>query len=155
MNEENSFLDSGRTGVAKKHPSGYRIVMFWDEPGVYYDTLGAPANEEQARDAGFDVAPLARERTKQEQLAEAKRKIEQEYASESKRIHEGEPAPAPTPPEAEGLVRIVRISRGVFNVVEVANETVLLEGVSRQQAESFVMEVNARGEVFDHSEGSA
>ena len=149
MNLETSFLHSGRHGVAKKHPGGFRVVMFLDEPGLFYTELGDPLSDKEAEAAGFDVGHLSVERIKREQLAEAKRKIDEQFAKEADRIDKD---PEPAEDESGALVRIDRVARGSFNVVEASTGKILLEGVPRVQAEHYVVEVNSRGEVFDPAE---
>jgi hypothetical protein len=154
MNLENSFLHSGRHGIARKHPNGSRVVMFLDMPGMYYTEHGDPVEDDGAKAAGFDVAALGRDRSRREKLAEAKKKIDAQYDAEGKKIdaeEAGGPPPDPIDEDdsSEELATIVRMGRGTFNVIDVASGKAMLKSVSRVAAEGYVMAVNARGEVFD------
>lgn len=68
--------DKGMT--IRFHPSGARVGMYKDTPGVYYDGKGERVNKDMAREAGFDVERLARERRKQKKIQKAKERIEAE-----------------------------------------------------------------------------
>jgi hypothetical protein len=151
MDLDNSFLHSGRLGVARLHPDGFRVVMFHDDLGTFYTELGDKLSDKEAGEAGFDVGHLSIERTKRERLAEAKRKIDEQFSKEADRITKDVAAADVTRDDEEeaALVRIDRVARGSFNVRETATNRILLEGVSRVQAEAYVVAVNARGEVFD------
>ncbi len=67
------------------------VLMRKDRPGVFYDAHGNQVSEELARQAGFPVERLKREGEKQRRLAEARAKIEAEFAEQQAAI-EAEPA---------------------------------------------------------------
>lgn len=49
------MIDRNRGCMIKHHRSGMRIVMYYDEPGVYYDERGGEVTAELAKTVGFDV----------------------------------------------------------------------------------------------------
>lgn len=49
-------IDRQRGALIRKYGSGARCVMYYDEPGVYYDENGGRLSKEIAKAAGFDVA---------------------------------------------------------------------------------------------------
>jgi len=68
-------------GVTKRiHLNGIQVCMYKDAPGVYYDAIGNELTEDFAKQAGFDISYLKKEREKMDKLSSAKREIEKEYA---------------------------------------------------------------------------
>lgn len=74
-------LDLDRGVTKRRHPSGFIIAMYKDEPGVFYDVNEERVGQEAARAAGFDVDELSKERMKREKMAEARQRIEEQFSS--------------------------------------------------------------------------
>lgn len=77
-------LDHGYT--IRLHPHGFRVCMLKSDPGLYYDGSGELVSDDIAKQAGFDVQAFAKERLKKARLAEARKKIEAEFAAEEERV---------------------------------------------------------------------
>lgn len=73
------MLDINRPTVIKTHKSGARVAMYKDSPGVFLDIRGRPVSEDMARNAGFDVDRLLREKSRNEKLREAKAAIDESF----------------------------------------------------------------------------
>lgn len=59
-----SKIDRKRGCAIRKHRKGFRVVMYYDDPGAYFDETGVPATVELAKEAGFDTDKYAAERVK-------------------------------------------------------------------------------------------
>jgi hypothetical protein len=161
-----SKIDLDRGTIRKRHPDGFRVTMYRDAPGEFYDNLGHPVEAL----AGFDTKVLLAEREKRRRIEEAKRRIESEFEQETQKIAEEvdggagavdasaekESGAADADADAAATdyegpdVRIVRGSRrGLWNVVEVASGQVLKSDATRKEAEDFVA---GRGEVEREAE---
>lgn len=93
-------------GVEWRHtPHGIAVIMYVDEPGVYYNEHGAEVGVEAARTAGFPVDDLAREKAKRDAIAASGRKIAASYAVVNREVI-----------EERGLYRVVHIGHDRFNV---------------------------------------
>ncbi len=65
--------------------TGIQVYMYLDTPGVYLNAFGAEVSGDLARQAGFDVEKLGRERTKRERMATAFAAIEAEIEGRSEK----------------------------------------------------------------------
>lgn len=75
-------IDRARGCSIRIHSAGFRVVMYKDAPGVFYDERGQKVSEAVAAQAGFDTETLGRERQKQERMAEFRKQVEAEFATE-------------------------------------------------------------------------
>lgn len=76
-------LDLDRGVIVKFHPANrMQIAMYVDSPGVYYTETGEPVAPELARQAGFKVENLLREKLKLERLAAFRRQLDAEMREE-------------------------------------------------------------------------
>ena len=72
-------IDYDRGVIKRTHPlNGVAIYMYRDTPGDYLNAFGTPVSEKIAKEAGFDVALLAKHKLKRERLAQAREAIERE-----------------------------------------------------------------------------
>lgn len=76
------FKDQHRFDPDPKY-GGLTVVMYKDEPGVYYNVHGQKMPEEFASAAGFDTAKFAKSRRKMEAMKDFERKLSQELAMEA------------------------------------------------------------------------
>ena len=60
-------------------PTGMRVFMYVDEPGVFRSVHGSEVDPQLAAEAGFDTERLLREKLKRERLAAAGKAIETEF----------------------------------------------------------------------------
>lgn len=58
--------------------TGIQVYMYVDEPGVFLNAFGKEVSEDLAKQAGFDVERLSRERVKRERMKAAFAAIEAE-----------------------------------------------------------------------------
>ena len=107
-------IDLDRGATQRKHPGGFFVSMYKDDPGIYYGEDGAVCDVALAEGAGFPVQAHYKERRRRELMAKYKVKIDrmmtQEMASVDKEIEKElaamdggateAPAPAPAPEEA-------------------------------------------------------
>lgn len=79
-------IDHDRGAIIRFHSSGMRVVMYYDDPGRYWDERGAPLSNELAAQAGFAVEKLSKDREYNMRMAEAKRQIDAEFEAYGDRI---------------------------------------------------------------------
>lgn len=80
------MLDLDRGVTKRRHPNGFVVAMYKDEPGVFVDIKGGQVTEAIAEQAGFDIETLSVQRRKNEKMAEAREKIESEFASQTEEM---------------------------------------------------------------------
>lgn len=74
-------IDYDRGVIIKTHnASGMDVYMYADTPGVFLNAFGTEVDEKLAKEAGYDVDRLSREKVKRERIAAAAQMIEQELA---------------------------------------------------------------------------
>jgi len=71
-----SKIDDDRGVMKMRHQTGMLVSMYLDEPGVYLNDFGKPVPEDIAKQAGFDVERLGREKAKRARIAAAMADIE-------------------------------------------------------------------------------
>ncbi len=86
---------------------GIGIVMYNDEPGVYYNERGGRVTEAVAAGAGFDVASFGKERRKRDAMKLAASGIEAEYAGHG---------PSANVIAERGEYRLLEIAAGHFAI---------------------------------------
>lgn len=79
-------MDLNRGATMRRHPDGYMVGQYKDEPGTYYNEIGEVVESAVAAEAGFDVALDTIERRKLAKLEEAKARITAEFAAEQERL---------------------------------------------------------------------
>lgn len=78
-------IDYDRGVIIKIHQtSGMDVFMYVDTPGVFLNAFGTEIDPSIAKEAGYDVDRLLREKVKRERMAQAAKLIEQELALEEK-----------------------------------------------------------------------
>ncbi len=71
-------IDVNRGVMIKKHPLGFLVYMYMDQPGVFLNAFGKEVPSEIAKQAHFDVAVLEKQKLKRERMAAAMTSIELE-----------------------------------------------------------------------------
>lgn len=107
-------VDLDRGVTAKMHPSGLRIYMYKDAPGLYYTVDNLPAARSLAAAAGFDVPKHVAQKKYNDRLAKAKKEADKMLADAMKHIEsqaalvpdadfddEEDVEGSPTPPKVE------------------------------------------------------
>lgn len=119
-------------GVTKRLTSaGVSVYMYKDEPGVFRSAFGSEVSADIAREAGFEVDKLLKERDKRARLSEAMTAIEQEYneyAEGGKEIV-----------EREGW-KLIAIGNGMHNIMDPDGNKV----------NPMPMAAEAAGKLFEH-----
>lgn len=101
-------IDYDRGVTKRKHKAtGIDVYMYDDEPGVFRTAHGNIIAVKFAKEAGFDIASLEKERVKKERVAQAMSAIEAEFSSHG--------AVREVLKEKDGL-RVVHIGAGRHNV---------------------------------------
>lgn len=76
-------LDYDRGLIINVHQtSGMDIYMYVDDPGVFLTAHGKPVSDELAKEAGYDVVKLAKDKNKKQRKAEANAMIDAELADD-------------------------------------------------------------------------
>lgn len=88
-------------------PGGVGVVMYNDEPGVYYNERGGRVTDAMAAQAGFDVDSFGKQRRKADAMKLAAAGIEQEYAAYG---------PSANVITERGEYRLVEVAAGHFAV---------------------------------------
>lgn len=83
-----SKIDRDRGVIIRKHPGGYRVCMYVDLPGVYFDENNKPVETALAEAAGFDVAKDATLRAKNKLRSNYERQIGQKFSAAEQKIGE-------------------------------------------------------------------
>ena len=86
MSSAAAGIDHDRGAIIRFHPSGMRVVMYYDDPGRYWDERGVQLKGEIAAKAGFAVEKLAKDREYNMRMAEAKRQIDAEFEAYGDKI---------------------------------------------------------------------
>ena len=83
-----SKFDRDRGVLIRKHPEGYRVGMYVDTPGVYFDENAERVDIATAEMAGFDVAEDKKARAKNQLRSNYERQIGAKIAAAEQRIEE-------------------------------------------------------------------
>lgn len=77
-------IDYDRGVIIVNHArTGMDIFMYADDPGKFLNAHSAPVSDELAKEAGFDVEKLAKERLKKARKEQAYQMIDAELSSDS------------------------------------------------------------------------
>lgn len=132
-----------------------QITMYKDDPGRYFDALGAEVDTETAEIAGFDVQRLSVERRKRAAIASAQAEADGQAAAELAKIDAEYAAAAETTDwtvyDGEGVNRVTRRNvdklpreterltmdhkgAGKWNVIDKADGSVIATKVPEEDA---------------------
>lgn len=101
-------IDYDRGVIKRTHrPSGVDVYMYVDEPGVYRNAFETEVSEAFAKQAGFDVATLSKQRLRKERVEAALAAIDQDI---------GETGSTRKVVKTHGGFKIVNIGLGRHNV---------------------------------------
>lgn len=81
-----SAIDLNRGVTIRLHRQGFRVCMYKDAPGLYFDSSGRELPAAVAAQAGFDVDTDAREARKRKAIDEARARIEREFAEKEQAV---------------------------------------------------------------------
>lgn len=162
-------FNADRPGVIRRTRglNGYDVCMYKDEPGVFLTKSGQPVSLKDAAKAGYDVKALQRAAVKIKLLAEASAKIEKQmkaFEAESEdaidqalaKLEGGDEDP-PLPgdpgddpgevvttaggdPRETPTRKMEHMGFGNWNVIDKATGTILAEGITKDAAETVLME---------------
>ncbi len=80
-------IDWNRGVIARTHrQTGISVAMYKDTPGVYFDENGHEVGEDFARQAGFDVDTLNKQKERDAKMAAAIASVEAEYEGEKHQV---------------------------------------------------------------------
>lgn len=77
---QSRHIDMNRGVQMSKHPEGYYVCMYFDDPGVYMTQTCTPLGDAEAAAAGYDVAELSLTRERNKLMREGQAKLEREIA---------------------------------------------------------------------------
>ena len=83
-----SKIDRNRGCIYRKSAKGYRVVMYVDTPGVYFDENGNRISDEIAEATGFDVTSDRKERARQKLRTNYERQIGAKFALMEQRMED-------------------------------------------------------------------
>lgn len=140
-------IDLNRGVSMRSHPSGFRVAMYKEEPGVFYDMNGEPVSDELAAKAGFDVETLRLERQKQEKLAEARKRIEEEYKTAEQDVERA------LDQQVENY-EVRHVGSGRYAVFDQNGNRLTEKPMSKSEAEDFVESVKVDVSAGESDAGS-
>lgn len=83
-----SKIDRNRGAIIRMSPEGYRVVMYIDTPGVYFDENGVKVDRKIAEASGFDTVGDRKLRAKQKLRSNYERQIGTKFAEMEQRMEE-------------------------------------------------------------------
>lgn len=135
------FVDLNRGVTKRLHPSGFAVCMYKDQPGVYLDASGREVSDEIARSAGFDIDLLARAKAKADKMAEARAKIEAEFAEKEKLIEDEINADAKR-------YEVRHVAFGKYAIFE-GDEAVTKKSLTKDEAQALLKQMEAGSKPTD------
>ncbi len=118
-----SPIDLNRGVIIRKHPKGFYVGMYKDEPGGYLSEAGYDLSSEIAGEAGFNVEDLSREKERRDRLAAAHAAINAEYDGEEN-----------VEIASEGGYKVFHETAGAFSIRDGDGSTMTKEPLGRDQA---------------------
>lgn len=132
-------IDRGRGCTIRFHGSGFRVVMYKDAPGVYYDERGGEVSEKIAAQAGFDVEALRREKLKRRRLAEYQAQVEAEFSTEQEDTERLLSVPS------EGL-QVKHVGGGRYAILGDDGERLTQKPLSKEEAQILIDDLKSGGQ---------
>lgn len=120
-------FDRNQGMTVRFHPKGMRIGMYKSNPGVFVDGQGNQVETGVARQAGFDVDALEKERKKWERLDAERERIESEFADAERKI--------------ESDHEVFHVGNGKWSVRD-ADGNRLIDPTSKEEAEAKAEELS-------------
>lgn len=128
-------LDLDRGVTVRFHPSGMKVCMYDDDPGVYLTEGAQPLNVQIAREAGYDVEKDLRQRAVNQRMAEYRRKLEEEARSEEDAL-----AQAATD---RSNYRVQHIGAGQYAIFDKGGKRLTRVAMTKQDVELLVGPIEA------------
>jgi hypothetical protein len=136
-------LDLNRGVQHCQHPDGFFVAMYVDDPGLYMAEDGSPVDDGTAAAAGFDVAKNAKLRERNRLVAEAKAKIDAQFAEDVGKIEQQVDAGQATEDAADGDSvspggwTMRKTGKHKYDVID-ANGEVVERGVTQDEAKAML-----------------
>lgn len=83
-----SKIDRNRGAIYRRSTEGYRVVMYVDTPGVYFDENGVRVADQIAQAAGFDIINDRKDRARQRLRTNYERQIGAKFAEMEQRLED-------------------------------------------------------------------
>lgn len=129
------MIDVNRGVTKRRHPKGFAVCMYKDEPGAYFDKSGRELSSEIAGEAGFPVAQYAKERARRARLAEVLDEVNAEF---------GQLAQGAVVSEQNGF-KVVYGGNGTFFIADPDGKPMDTPAMSKAEAVKLVRKL-AKGE---------
>ena len=122
------MIDLNRGVTYRTHSnSGIQVYMYKDAPGVYHDANGEELDEKFAKQAGFPVEMLGKERERKAKIAEKIAEIDAAYGVDAGKVgHE------------KGGFKVVSLGNEQFQVVSPEGNVMTDVAITQKQAEKIV-----------------
>lgn len=126
------MIDLDRGVMCKPHPKGFHVYMYLDDPGVFMTAHGSPLPARIAREAGYDVEVLEKQRKIAQELAKRRKDLEKELALDE---------------AAETVIReaknykLVSAGSGMARIVTKTGEAVTPVALPKAEAEALFQEL--------------
>lgn len=125
-----SKIDRNRGVIQRKHPAGYRVAMYVDSPGVYFDENANKVTKEVAEAAGFDVKADRKSQAKLTLRANYERQIGAKFAAAEQRIDEL----MEENPDILEQLKLVEVSKGRFVIQDGDDNTIIDQELGYEDA---------------------
>lgn len=134
-----SNINRSRGCTIKMHSSGFRVVMYKDDPGVYYDERGEEIADTFAKQAGFDVEDLGRQRRKKQRLAHYQAQVEEEFATDQ------EDTERLLSTNAAGL-EVKHVGGGKYAILDGEGDRLTKKPLTKDEAQQLIEDMQNGGE---------
>lgn len=138
-------IQRSRGCTIRFHPNGFRVFMYKDEPGKWFDERGEEVTDKVAQRAGFDVETLRRERAKREKLEQYRQRVEQEFESKEQDVARLLSA------RTEGL-EVKHIGAGKYAIHDAEGVRLTQRALTKREAEELISDMQQEG--ANHGEAS-
>lgn len=75
------MIDLDRGVTMRNHPKGFKVCMYKDEPGIYYDIAERSLDAQIAKSAGFPTDKHGKESMRRKKLSDAMHDINAEFGA--------------------------------------------------------------------------
>lgn len=140
-----SNIDRNRGCMIRHHRSGVRVVMYMDQPGVYYDENGHEVDEGLAKAVGYDVEANRNEGRKQQVRRRFEKLLDQQFSESADlvdRIADG-----------DTNIKVTKTANGRFHIYNSDGDKLSKNDMSEEEAALFYEAVT--GKPFKSSGGKS
>ncbi len=128
-------IDLNRDCIIRKHPKGFYVGMYKDEPGSYLSEAGSDLSAEIAEEAGFKIGDLSREKERRDRLAAAHAAINAEYDGDDN-----------VEIASEGGYKVFHETAGAFSIRDADDSVMTKEPLGRDQAIELMHALAGKGD---------